>query len=74
MNNFIVSLIAVLVLEPLGVFASPPPRLASRQSFECGASPVDCGDGWCCTFGFTCQAAPDNGFVCIDTILTQSDG
>ncbi|KAG4433823.1 hypothetical protein IFR05_010705 [Cadophora sp. M221] len=74
MNNFIFPLIAVLVLEPLGVFSSSPPRLASRQGFECGSSPVGCGDGWCCPFAYTCQAAPDNSFVCIDTILTQSDG
>ncbi|KAH7360948.1 hypothetical protein BKA65DRAFT_494314 [Rhexocercosporidium sp. MPI-PUGE-AT-0058] len=72
MRSVICPLIVILVLGPLG--ASPSPHLAARQGLECGAAPVDCGDGWCCTFGFVCQATPSNGFVCIDTILTQSDG
>src|SRR6187402_3208555 len=63
-----------MVLAPLGVTATKHFRLASRQVFECGFSPVDCGDGWCCVFGETCQPAPNNGFVCIDSFLTNADG
>ncbi|PVH73510.1 hypothetical protein DL98DRAFT_594942 [Cadophora sp. DSE1049] len=73
MMSIISKLLLLLLLEPLAVLGSMH-HLASRQSFECGAAPVDCGNGWCCMFGETCQAAPDDGFVCIDSILTNSDG
>lgn len=61
----------ILILLPYFSLAS---RLASRQSLGCGSQPVDCGRGWCCLFGEICQATPDNQFMCIDTILTSSDG
>ncbi|KAL2059748.1 hypothetical protein VTL71DRAFT_10132 [Oculimacula yallundae] len=66
-------LLLLLMLEPLGALSTSP-RLASRQINGCGPSPVDCGNGWCCWGGNTCQAAPEDSFVCIDTIFPKSDG
>lgn len=66
-------LLFLLILEPFVVLGSTT-RLASRQIDDCGPRPVDCGGGWCCWGGNTCQAAPENGFVCLDTIFTNSDG
>ncbi|KAK0124617.1 hypothetical protein ONS95_009566 [Cadophora gregata] len=68
-----IKILLLLLLEPFVALGSVP-RLASRQNFECGVKPVKCGDGWCCIFGEVCQASPDAVFVCVDSILTNSDG
>lgn len=67
------TLLLVFLMDPLTALGSLP-RLGSRQSLECGTAPVDCGNGWCCMFGEICEAADDDAFVCIDSILTNSEG
>ena len=72
--NLNLVVLVVLALAPQLIVSSTSPLLASRQVLDCGSSPVDCGEGWCCLAGNICQPAPNNGFVCIDQILTNSDG
>ena len=56
-------------------------RLIPRQSNGvvtietfCGASPVDCGNGWCCVIGSTCVTTPKGETACQDGILTDAGG
>lgn len=66
--------VSALVLTPHFAQSHMSTHLALRQVLDCGSNPVDCGEGWCCLIGNICQSAPNNGFVCIDQLLTQSDG
>lgn len=40
---------------------------AKRAIPFCGLAPVDCGDGWCCSFGMKCTA--DDPPLCEDLLI-----
>jgi hypothetical protein len=65
----------ILLLPVVGARLHPAMynmNLQGRQLLPCD---VPCGQGWCCDTYTTCQAS-DTGdpYVCIDQLLTNSDG
>jgi hypothetical protein len=62
------------ILQIVAVRGAKHPAF-KRQTFQdlCGASGVDCGNGWCCMVGQECVDA-DPEPLCADNILTEFGG
>ncbi|KAH8647172.1 hypothetical protein BX600DRAFT_555432 [Xylariales sp. PMI_506] len=72
MNRRILLLVTAV---PMVLATAPAFRIDSLVLRDAVPCEVPCSDGWCCYLGTVCKpAGGETPYVCIDQILTNSDG